>query len=84
MSQFRGLRTCHRNTTQAVAAGVLDHNLRTACIVKALLDGQPTPEPLPAPVALPEVEPAPEAAPPAAVVTHRARPDNLRERLGLS
>jgi hypothetical protein len=69
---------------QAVAAGVLDHNLRTACIAKALLDGQPASEPLPMPVALPEAEPAPEVAPPIAAVTQRARPDNLRERLGLS
>ncbi len=69
---------------QLLAAGVMDHNLRTACIAKALLEGQPAPEPLPAPVAPPEVEPAPEVAPPVVVVSHRARPDNLRERLGLS
>jgi hypothetical protein len=68
----------------AIAGGVLDHNLRVACIAKALLDGQAAPEPLPAPIALPEVESAPEVAPPAVVTSQRARPDNLRERLGLS
>jgi hypothetical protein len=69
---------------QSVAAGVLDHNLRMACIAKALLDGKPVPKPMPAPVAPPEAEAAPEVSPPTVVVSHRARPDNLRERLGLS
>jgi len=67
---------------QLLAGGVLDHNLRVACIAMALLAGKkPTP---PAPVAVPEVEPPPQVAPPVVVITQRARPDNLRERLGLS
>ncbi|RJG57698.1 hypothetical protein D0Z70_00260 [Sphingobium terrigena] len=66
-----------------IAAGVDDHNLRTACIAKALLDGRSV---TPAPMAMPatEPQPAPVEAPPVVVITQRARPDNLRERFGLS
>jgi len=68
---------------QLLAGGVLDHNLRVACIAKALLDGRSV---KPAPVAAPatEPEPTPVEAPPVVVITQRARPDNLRERFGLS
>ncbi|MGH6697535.1 hypothetical protein [Sphingopyxis sp.] len=70
---------------QQLAAGVLDHNLRMACIAKALFDARDGKPSVPAPVAAPEadVEPVPEVAPPTVVITERARPDNLRERLGL-
>jgi len=68
---------------QLLAGGVLDHSLRVACIAKALLDGRPAPSALVA-VPAPEPEPAPEVAPPVVVITQRARPDNLRERFGLS
>lgn len=67
---------------QLLAGGVLDHNLRVACIAKALLDGRPVPS---APAAVPAPPaPAPEVAPPVVVITQRARPDSLRERFGLS
>lgn len=66
---------------QLLAGGVLAHNLRAACIAKALLDRKPAP---PAPVPAPEVEPPPEVGPPVVVIPQRARPDNLRERLGIS
>lgn len=36
-----------------IAAGVDDHNLRTACIAKALLDGRSAPQPQPILIPLP-------------------------------
>lgn len=58
---------------QAIAAGVLDHNLRVACIAHALLNaqsGSPVPVAAPMPVsALP--------------VAQHARPSDMRARLGL-
>ncbi|MEO8722254.1 MAG: hypothetical protein ABI395_01855 [Sphingobium sp.] len=57
---------------QQIAAGVLDHNLRVACIAHVLLNPMPA---LPAPVA--EVETVPEIVSPVVV-------SNLRERLGLN
>ncbi len=67
---------------QLVAAGVLDHNLRVACIAYAVLNRTPVP-PVDEPVAAPEAEPPRTVAPLAVVISERARPDNLRERLGL-
>ena len=67
---------------QLVAAGVLDHNLRVACIAYAVLNRTPV-LPADAPVAVPEAKPPRTVAPPVVVISERARPDNLRERLGL-
>lgn len=86
---WRDLRTalvrCHfalMEERKLLAGGVLDHNLRVACVALAVL-GNRTPTPtVPAPVAAPEPEPVP-VAPPAVVVSERAAPDNLRVRLGL-
>jgi len=58
---------------QLLAGGVLDHNLRVACIAKALLNAQPVP---PAALAVPMPEPA------LPIVPH-ARPSDMRSRLGL-
>lgn len=67
---------------QAIAAGVLDHNLRVACIAYALLSGQLVQRaPVAAPVTMPI--PMPTPAPPVVPVAQRARPDNLRARLGI-
>lgn len=60
------------NEHQNIAAGVLDHNLRIACIATALLDGQAAPDAPPSmPTALP-VEPVSNA------------PHDWRAKLGLS
>ncbi|WP_226019060.1 hypothetical protein [Novosphingobium sp. FKTRR1] len=67
---------------QLVAAGVLDHNLRIACTAYAVLNRTPMP-PVAAPVTAPEAEPLRKVAPPVVVISERARPDNLRARLGL-
>lgn len=68
-----------------LVGGVLQHNVNSAYAMRAILDrrdGKPTP-PAPAPLAAPQPEPVPEVAPPSVVIPERARPDNLRERLGL-
>lgn len=57
---------------QQLAAGVLDHNLRTACIVKALLEGQSAPE-------VPTSPPSPLSVEPISAV-----PQDWRKKLGLS
>ncbi|WP_156358212.1 hypothetical protein [Sphingobium sp. Leaf26] len=67
---------------QLLASGVLDHNLRVACIAKALLD-RPLAPSAPVAVPAPEAAPAPEVAPPVVAITQRARPDSLRERFGI-
>lgn len=65
---------------QLIAAGVMDHNLRVACIAYALLNRTPA---LPTPVAAAEVEPPRTVAPLAVVISEPPPPDNLRARLGL-
>ena len=69
---------------QAIAAGVLDHNLRVACLAYALLNRQPAQRaPVAAPTPVPMPSPVPVSAPLVVSVTQRARPDNLRARLGI-
>lgn len=59
---------------QAIAAGVLDHNLRVACIAYALFKQRFAP---------PVATTMPMLAPPVPLATKRPRPDNLRARLGI-
>jgi hypothetical protein len=58
---------------ERIAAGVLDHNLRFACMATALLNGEPAPAP-----------PAPSIQTPEPVVPVNVEPENLRGLLGLS